>query len=202
MLRLASLVLLSVGLLVAACSHPERGPAVPRADTTRAMPLGIPNARFFADGDTGVMIQEGMRALDREMATLRAEGKNPTRTKLPPVYYLAVSGGGDNGAYQRRAAERLDRDRLAAGIQDGDRRQHRRPGRALRLPRAELRRGLARGLYDHDPGKHLSRRAASPPPCSMTPWPTPRRLPTSSPSMPTRRCSPRSPASTARGACC
>ena len=97
--KLASLVLLSVGLLVAACSHPERGPAVPRADTTRALPLGIPNARFFADGDTGVMIQEGRRALDREMATLRAEGKNPTRTKLPPVYYLAVSGGGDNGAY-------------------------------------------------------------------------------------------------------
>ena len=99
MLRLASLVLLSVGLLVAACSHPERGPAVPRADTTRALPLGIPNARFFADGDTGVMIQEGMRSFDREVATLRAEGKNPTRTKPPPAYYLAVSGGGDNGAY-------------------------------------------------------------------------------------------------------
>ena len=99
MLRLASLVLLSVGLLAAACSHPERGPAVPRVDTTRAMPLGIPNARFFADGDTGVMIQEGMRSFDREVATLRAEGKNPTRTKPPPAYYLAVSGGGDNGAY-------------------------------------------------------------------------------------------------------
>ena len=30
---------------------PKRGPAVPRADTARAMPLGIPNARFFADGE-------------------------------------------------------------------------------------------------------------------------------------------------------
>ena len=28
---------------------------------------------------------------------MRAEGKSPTR--LPPVYYLAVSGGGDNGAF-------------------------------------------------------------------------------------------------------
>ena len=99
MLKLASLVLLSLGLLAAACSHPERGPAVPRADTARAMPLGIPHARFFADGDTGVMIQEGMRALNREWAALRAEGKNPTRAKPPPAYYLAVSGGGDNGAY-------------------------------------------------------------------------------------------------------
>jgi hypothetical protein len=98
MLRLISLALLSVGF-AAACSHPERGPAVPRADTARAMPLGIANARFFADGDTAVMIQEGMRALEREVAALRAEGKNPTRTKLPPAYFLAVSGGGDNGAF-------------------------------------------------------------------------------------------------------
>ena len=93
-------VALAIGLAaIAACSHPTRGPAVPRADTARAMPLGIPNARFYADGDTNLMIQEGMRALQREMATLRAEGKNPTRTRLPPVYYLAVSGGGDNGAF-------------------------------------------------------------------------------------------------------
>jgi len=93
-------VALAIGLAaLAACSHPTRGPAVPRADTARAMPLGIPNARFYADGDTNLMIQEGMRALQREMATLRAEGKNPTRTRLPPVYYLAVSGGGDNGAF-------------------------------------------------------------------------------------------------------
>jgi hypothetical protein len=97
--RFIRFLLLAVALAAAACSYPERAPAVPRADTARAQPLGIPNARFFADGDTGVMIQEGMRALDREMATLRAEGKNPTRAKLPPVYYLAVSGGGDNGAY-------------------------------------------------------------------------------------------------------
>jgi hypothetical protein len=91
---------LAIGLAaIAACSHPTRGPAVPRADTARAMPLGIPNARFYADGDTNLMIQEGMRALQREMATLKAEGKNPTRTRLPPVYYLAVSGGGDNGAF-------------------------------------------------------------------------------------------------------
>ena len=97
--RLLTLAL-AIGLAaIAACSHPTRGPAVPRADTARAMPLGIPNARFYADGDTNLMIQEGMRALQREMTALRAEGKNPTRTRLPPVYYLAVSGGGDNGAF-------------------------------------------------------------------------------------------------------
>lgn len=84
-------------IALGACSVPERGPAVPAADTARALPLGIPNARFFADGDPKAMIEEGMRASERELAALRAEGKPATR--LPPVYYLAVSGGGDNGAF-------------------------------------------------------------------------------------------------------
>ncbi len=89
---------LSVGCLgLGACSIPERGAAVPAADTARALPLGIPNARFFADGDPKAIVDEGARAFEREQATLRAEGKSTTR--LPPVYYLAVSGGGDNGAF-------------------------------------------------------------------------------------------------------
>jgi predicted acylesterase/phospholipase RssA len=84
-------------LSLGACSIPERGPGVPAADTTRALPLGIANARFFADGDPKAMIDEGTRAFEREQAMLRAEGKPATR--LPPVYFLAVSGGGDNGAF-------------------------------------------------------------------------------------------------------
>ena len=48
------------------------------------------------------MIEEGMRALEREEAALRAAGNaRPGKggVKLPPVNYLAVSGGGDNGAF-------------------------------------------------------------------------------------------------------
>jgi predicted patatin/cPLA2 family phospholipase len=90
--------MMSIGLVaMAGCSIPERGPAVPRADTARALPLGIANARFYADGDPKPIIEEGMRAIEREQATRRAEGK--TTTRLPPVSYLAVSGGGDNGAF-------------------------------------------------------------------------------------------------------
>ena len=61
---------LRIALLVAVggCSYPERGTPVPQADTTHALPLGIPNARFFADGDPKPMIEEGMRALQREEA--------------------------------------------------------------------------------------------------------------------------------------
>jgi len=92
---LVFLVLLMLG--VAGCSIPERGPAVPQADTERALPLGLANARFFGDGDPRVMAEEGIRSVEREQAVLRAAGK-PT-TRLPPVSYLAASGGGDNGAF-------------------------------------------------------------------------------------------------------
>ncbi len=91
------LVAATVCLAGTGCSIPERGEAVPRVDTVRAMPLGIPNARFYADGDPKAMLDEGMQSGVREAAALRAEGKMPTRP--PPAYFLAVSGGGDNGAF-------------------------------------------------------------------------------------------------------
>lgn len=70
---------------------------MPVAQTVQALPLGIPNARFYADGDPAAMIEEGQLALQREEAALKAAGKSTVR--LPPVSYLAVSGGGDNGAF-------------------------------------------------------------------------------------------------------
>ncbi|MDP3243572.1 MAG: hypothetical protein Q8M69_24355, partial [Reyranella sp.] len=78
------LVVATVGLAGTGCSSPERGEAVPRVDTVRAMPLGIPNARFYADGDPRLMVEEGMQSGVREAAALRAEGKMPTRP--PPAY--------------------------------------------------------------------------------------------------------------------
>jgi predicted acylesterase/phospholipase RssA len=92
---LIALVGLSMGL--AGCSHPDRGPVVPYTDTERAQPLGIANLRFYADGDPTPMIEEATRALAREEAAMQADGQSIAR--LPPAYYLAVSGGGDNGAF-------------------------------------------------------------------------------------------------------
>ncbi len=93
--RLIAVAILCLGTV--ACSIPERGAAVPQGYTERAQPLGIANARFYADGDPAAMIQEALRAIEREKAALRAAGQSTTR--LPPVTYLAVSGGGDNGAF-------------------------------------------------------------------------------------------------------
>jgi hypothetical protein len=85
--------MVAIGIAVGACSVPDRGPAVPRANTERALPLGIANARFYADGDPQPMIDDATLALQREIANL------PPGAKLPPANYLAVSGGGDNGAF-------------------------------------------------------------------------------------------------------
>lgn len=99
MMRCLSLLAMAAALVVGGCSIPERGPAVPRTDTTKAQPLGIPNARFYADGEPGPMVQEGLLSLRRELAAHGLSGDRRSVTRLPPAHFLAVSGGGDNGAF-------------------------------------------------------------------------------------------------------
>jgi hypothetical protein len=95
--RRGLLAVAAICLIATGCSIPDRGDAVPRGDTDRAQPLGIPNARFYADGDARLMVEEGVKSGAREAAALRAAGALPTQ--IPPAYFLAVSGGGDNGAF-------------------------------------------------------------------------------------------------------
>jgi Patatin-like phospholipase len=83
--------------LVVGCAALERQPAVPASLTEQAMVLGIPNARFWPDTQGPALIQEGTQALMRERAA-RAETAG-TDAALPPANFLAVSGGGDNGAF-------------------------------------------------------------------------------------------------------
>jgi predicted acylesterase/phospholipase RssA len=89
------LLALIAPLYLAACATPERMPAVPTADTTRALPLGIANARFFLTGDISAMIREGQQAASRQRQAL---GLAPD-AQLPTAHFLAISGGGDNGAF-------------------------------------------------------------------------------------------------------
>jgi Patatin-like phospholipase len=77
-------------ILASGCAAPVRQAAVPAALTERVSVLGIPNARFWADTQGPEMVQEAIRALERERAT---EGR------LGPANFLAVSGGSDNGAF-------------------------------------------------------------------------------------------------------
>jgi Patatin-like phospholipase len=77
------------------CSTPARGPAVPLGRTTQATVLGVPNERFFPFYGTEPMEAEFTAAVDR---LRRAQGLAPNAI-LPQVQLLAVSGGGENGAF-------------------------------------------------------------------------------------------------------
>jgi predicted acylesterase/phospholipase RssA len=98
MTRRAALHIVAAGGLAAVlpgCSTPGRGPAVPLGSTTRATVLGIPNERFFPFYGTEPIEAEFSAAADR---LRRGQGLAPNAI-LPEVQLLAVSGGGENGAF-------------------------------------------------------------------------------------------------------
>ena len=85
-----------VVVLLAGCASPERLPPVPAADTVRALPLGLANARFFPTVQLSEMIAEGQQSLTRQKQAL---GLTAPDAPLPPAHFLAISGGGDDGAF-------------------------------------------------------------------------------------------------------
>jgi hypothetical protein len=82
-------------LSVEACTTPARLGPEPALLTSKAVVIDTPNARFFPDDDPAPFFEEGVLAYFREMRVLNITDPN----KLPPANYLAVSGGGDDGAF-------------------------------------------------------------------------------------------------------
>jgi hypothetical protein len=83
-----------LALSLAACSGIERGPAVPASESGQVTVLGIPNARFWPDTQGDDLVREAIDARNRELpASGAAVGQ------LPAAYFLAISGGSDNGAF-------------------------------------------------------------------------------------------------------
>jgi hypothetical protein len=68
---------------------------VPRDQTARATVLGLPNERFLIGQGSAAITQEYVAALERRRALL---GLGPGAT-LPAMDLLAVSGGGEDGAF-------------------------------------------------------------------------------------------------------
>lgn len=83
-------------LALQGCSTPARLAPVPLAETTKAVAVGIPDARYFVDEEAVAMAREGQRSVEREIAALGIAG---TGRPLPPANFLAISGGGDYGAF-------------------------------------------------------------------------------------------------------
>lgn len=91
-----SALLAAPALGLAACSIPPRGPAVPTADLPRSTVLGVPNERFQGTGITAGYRAEFTAALARQRA---AHGLANDAVFAPGLDFLAVSGGGEDGAF-------------------------------------------------------------------------------------------------------
>ena len=59
--------------------------------------LGITNARFWPDTQGTALAREAVDALYRERAAAKRAGLG--LDQFGPAYFLAVSGGGDDGAF-------------------------------------------------------------------------------------------------------
>jgi hypothetical protein len=94
-LRTAMLALaIGASLGVGGCAL-SRSPAPTLAQSRQAMVLGIPNARFLPT-DAAALQQEFVASTRREIESRRRSGQGG---RLPPIKLLAISGGGDDGAF-------------------------------------------------------------------------------------------------------
>ena len=88
--------LLLIIFLALGCSTPKRMKAVPPELQEKAAIPGMPDVRYWADTDTAVFLRDAVESLDKEKAYLAKSGyKGP----LPEADFLAISGGGDDGAF-------------------------------------------------------------------------------------------------------
>ncbi len=70
---------------------------MPRGLADNVTVLGIQNARFWPDTQGEALVGEALRALKSERVA--ADTANGADRGLPPAYFLAISGGGDDGAF-------------------------------------------------------------------------------------------------------
>jgi len=91
--RAAAACLLFVFL--AGCASVVRLPAPPSEEVTSIDVLGVPESRFWADGDPAPLVAYYENLLRRRIAALR----QTRRGHLPPSHFLALSGGADDGAF-------------------------------------------------------------------------------------------------------
>jgi predicted acylesterase/phospholipase RssA len=95
--RLVSVLLAVLVLLfMQACATPTRHTAVPETLQDKAVIPGLADVRYRIRKDQQAMVNEAQEMLRRELAQRAAAG---LQGPLPPAVFLAISGGGDNGAF-------------------------------------------------------------------------------------------------------
>lgn len=81
---------------LAGCAGVARKDAVPEDLTTQAVVPGMADVRYRSGIDQAEILREGIASYYREQAYLVSIGH---RGAMPPAVFLAISGGGDNGAF-------------------------------------------------------------------------------------------------------
>lgn len=97
-MRWLACVSLACLLGVSACSMPVRNAAVPPKLEARALPLGLADVRYIVgnDADMARLQRDIVDTWVRERAWRKKQGLSGP---LPPSHLLALSGGGDKGAF-------------------------------------------------------------------------------------------------------
>jgi predicted acylesterase/phospholipase RssA len=91
-----SLRTLLLGLLVAGCAGMTRMDAVPADVKEAATVLGMSDLRYWGDETSTKLLEDAIQSYYVEIAARQASGEpGPLR----PAEFLAISGGGENGAY-------------------------------------------------------------------------------------------------------
>lgn len=96
MRRVRLLVCLIGAFVVGACSSPPRKPAVPEGLTAQAQVPGLEDVRYRVGIDTDRLTKDGVASFWKEVDYLKRSGH---QGDLPSANFLAISGGGDNGAF-------------------------------------------------------------------------------------------------------
>lgn len=81
---------------VTGCGPLPRLRAVPSQDVSNVTVLGLSDIRYWGDEDSPDLINEGKASYLRELSAWRKAGN---QGPLPPANYLAISGGGEDGAF-------------------------------------------------------------------------------------------------------
>jgi hypothetical protein len=95
-MKITSLIVALLVLIQGCTMTPARLPAVPSELTARAQIPGMSGVRYVGGGDMTELTRDAFEALQREQAYLVKQGH---KGGLPPAIFLAISGGGDNGAF-------------------------------------------------------------------------------------------------------
>jgi predicted acylesterase/phospholipase RssA len=87
---------LRAALAVTGCGTPARLDAVPQELQDQVTIGGMSHIRYWADVPSDDFVQDGLASVAKEREQLRQAGHSDP---LPPAEFLAISGGGENGAF-------------------------------------------------------------------------------------------------------